>query len=100
MRPSRSVPWAVRPTLLRGIALCGLHIAAAHAQTPPGAPAGVPALPAARPVQDPAQQLIDQQKERARQQELNQPPASITVPTPAQQTLDVPPGTPIDQIAE
>ena len=37
---------------------------------------------------------------RARQQELNQPPASITVPPPAQQTLDVPPGTPIDQIAE
>jgi len=100
-KSSRSVPWAVRPALLRGIALCGLHIAAAHAQTPPsGVPAGVPALPAARPVQDPAQQLIDQQKERARQQELNQPPASITVPPPAQQTLDVPPGTPINQIAE
>ena len=81
--------------LLRGIAIYGIHAAAAHAQT------GAPPVPAARPVQDPAQQLIDQQKERARQQELNQPPASITVPPPTtQQTLDVPPGTPVDQIAE
>ena len=97
-KSSRMAHRTVRSTLLRGIALYGLHAAAAHAQTPPP---GVPPVSAARPVQDPAQQLIDQQKERARQQELNQPPASIEVPPPTtQQTLDVPPGTPVDQIAE
>ncbi|MBC8722457.1 ShlB/FhaC/HecB family hemolysin secretion/activation protein [Paraburkholderia sp. 31.1] len=65
--------------------------------------AGPPALAqsAPRPVQDPAQQLIDQQRERARQQQLNQPPASITLPaSEAETTLDIPPDTPVDQIAE
>ncbi|MGF6604814.1 hemolysin activation/secretion protein, partial [Paraburkholderia sp. GAS448] len=69
----------------------------AYAQTVPGAP---PAPPV-RPVQDPAQQLIDQQRARARQQQLNQPPASITLPAPeAGTTLEIPPDTPVDQIAE
>ncbi|MFL9998597.1 ShlB/FhaC/HecB family hemolysin secretion/activation protein [Paraburkholderia sediminicola] len=59
---------------------------------------------AVRPVQDPAQQLIDQQRERARQQQLDQPPASITIEgNPASgvaATPDVAPGTPVDQIPE
>ena len=94
-KSSRIVRRAIRIALLPG-ALCGLHLTPSQAQT--AAPGPVP-FPAARPVQDPAQQLIDQQKERARQQELNQPPPSIAVPT-TEQTLDVPPGTPVDQIDE
>ncbi|CAB3750704.1 peptide transporter [Burkholderia sp. MSh2] len=65
---------------------------AAFAQTAP--------LPAARPIQDPAQQLIDQQREQARQRQLQQPPASITIAPTSETTLDIPPGTPVDAIVE
>ncbi|KFG92324.1 peptide transporter [Burkholderia paludis] len=65
---------------------------AAFAQTTP--------LPAARPIQDPAQQLIDQQREQARQRQLQQPPASITIAPTSETTLDIPPGTPVDAIVE
>ncbi|CAE6797070.1 hypothetical protein R75461_05004 [Paraburkholderia nemoris] len=94
-KSSRIVRRAIRLALLPG-ALYGFQVTPSQAQT--AAPGPVP-FPAARPVQDPAQQLIDQQKERARQQELNQPPPSIAVPT-TEQTLDVAPGTPVDQIGE
>ncbi|WP_175754009.1 ShlB/FhaC/HecB family hemolysin secretion/activation protein [Burkholderia ambifaria] len=57
-------------------------------------------LPAARPIQDPAQQLIDQQREQAHQRQLQQPPASITIVPTSETTLDIPPGTPVDAIAE
>ncbi|SIT35582.1 Polypeptide-transport-associated domain protein ShlB-type [Paraburkholderia ribeironis] len=74
---------------LTGLATLFLSGSPAFAQTAP------------RPVQDPAQQLIDQQRERARQQQLNQPPASITLPAPqAEITLDIPLDTPVEQIAE
>nr|WP_205713660.1 ShlB/FhaC/HecB family hemolysin secretion/activation protein [Burkholderia cepacia] len=63
----------------------------AHAQTVP---------PAVRPVQDPAQLIIEQQREQARQRQLEQPPPSVTIPPPSDTTLDVPPGTPVDAIVE
>ncbi|KAG8150360.1 ShlB/FhaC/HecB family hemolysin secretion/activation protein [Burkholderia catarinensis] len=63
----------------------------AHAQTSP---------PAGRPVQDPAQLIIEQQREQARQRQLEQPPASITVAPTTETTLDVPPDTPVDAIKE
>ncbi|KVT82645.1 peptide transporter [Burkholderia ubonensis] len=63
----------------------------AHAQSLP---------PGARPVQDPAQLIIEQQREHARQRQLEQPPASITIAPTAETTLDIPPGTPIEAIVE
>ncbi len=57
--------------------------------------------PAGRPVQDPAQLIIEQQREQARQRQLEQPPASITVAPPASDaTLDYPIDTPIRTINE
>ncbi|KML49419.1 peptide transporter [Burkholderia cepacia] len=70
--------------------LAALHLPA-HAQTPP---------PAGRPVQDPAQLIIEQQREQARQRQLVQPPASITVAPTSETTLDIPPDTPVNAIAE
>ncbi|WP_080437269.1 ShlB/FhaC/HecB family hemolysin secretion/activation protein [Burkholderia ubonensis] len=63
----------------------------AHAQSLP---------PGARPVQDPAQLIIEQQREQARQRQLEQPPASITIQPTTETTLDIPPGTPVDAIVE
>ncbi|WP_425605909.1 ShlB/FhaC/HecB family hemolysin secretion/activation protein [Paraburkholderia sejongensis] len=63
------------------------------AQTPP------PIAP--RPVQDPAQQLIDQQRENARQRQLAEPPAQISVaPSGNDISLNIPLDTPVDQIPE
>ncbi|NML29635.1 ShlB/FhaC/HecB family hemolysin secretion/activation protein [Paraburkholderia antibiotica] len=63
----------------------------------PSLPQGAPV----RPVQDPGQQLIDEQRQRARQRQLAQPPASIAVaPSSAETMLDIPLDTPIDQIVE
>ncbi|RBB31492.1 ShlB/FhaC/HecB family hemolysin secretion/activation protein [Burkholderia reimsis] len=62
-----------------------------HAQTAP---------PGARPVQDPAQLIIEQQREQARQRQLEQAPASITIAPTSETTLDIPLGTPIDEIVE
>nr|WP_254614937.1 ShlB/FhaC/HecB family hemolysin secretion/activation protein [Burkholderia pyrrocinia] len=56
--------------------------------------------PAPRPVQDPAQLIIDQQREQARQRQLEQPPASITIAPTSETTLEIPPGTPVDAIVE
>lgn len=68
-----------------------------YAQTPP--PIAPPAAP--RPVQDPAQQLIDQQREQARQRQLAEPPAQISVaPQGGGGSLNVPLDTPVDQIPE
>ncbi|KVH35836.1 peptide transporter [Burkholderia cepacia] len=53
-----------------------------------------------RPVQDPAQLIIDQQREQARQRQLEQPPASITIAPISETTLEIPPGTPVDAIVE
>ena len=56
--------------------------------------------PAVRPVQDPAQLIIEQQREQARQRQLDQPPASITVAPTTGTSLDIPPGTPVESIIE
>ena len=66
--------------------------APAFAQTPPA--------PAGRPVQDPAQLIIEQQREQARQRQIEQPPASITVAPTLETTLDIPVDTPVDAIVE
>ncbi|WP_081069449.1 ShlB/FhaC/HecB family hemolysin secretion/activation protein [Burkholderia stagnalis] len=63
----------------------------AHAQSLP---------PGARPVQDPAQLIIDQQREQARQRQLEQPPASITIAPTSETTLDIPADTPVGAIVE
>lgn len=83
------------------IGVAVLFAQAAHAQTvPAGTLPPSPGMPV-RPIQDPGQQLIDEQRERARQQQLNQAPASITVaPSTTEMTLDIPLDTPVDQIAE
>ncbi|MBB5406866.1 hemolysin activation/secretion protein [Paraburkholderia sp. HC6.4b] len=90
--------------LLALAAIGGLFLlnSPAHAQTPPMPPMPPSgALSASRPVQDPAQQLIDQQKRQAQQRQLNQPPATIAVPSPGpESTLNIPPDTPVDQITE
>ena len=68
------------------------------AQTPP-----VSTLPTAavRPIQDPGQQLIDQQREQARQRRLEQPPAAVSLPSSAPEGApQIAPDTPIDSIAE
>ncbi|MGS0893261.1 ShlB/FhaC/HecB family hemolysin secretion/activation protein [Burkholderia stagnalis] len=76
---------------LLAASLAAFH-ASAHAQA---------AAPAGRPIQDPAQLIIDQQREQARQRQLEQPPASITVTPPASDTtLDYPVDTPIGSIGE
>jgi len=72
-------------------ALAAMH-ASVFAQTAP--------TPAVRPVQDPAQLIIEQQREQARQRQLDQPPASITVAPTTGTSLDIPPGTPVESIIE
>ncbi|AWV05585.1 ShlB/FhaC/HecB family hemolysin secretion/activation protein (plasmid) [Burkholderia sp. JP2-270] len=52
------------------------------------------------PVQDPAQLIIEQQRRQAQERQLEQPPASVSVPQPSATTLDIAPGTPIDEIVE
>ncbi|WP_143134775.1 hypothetical protein, partial [Burkholderia ubonensis] len=53
-----------RPKLPLLVASLVAFHAPTHAQTPP----------AGRPVQDPAQLIIEQQREQARQRQLEQPP--------------------------
>ncbi|WAS58197.1 ShlB/FhaC/HecB family hemolysin secretion/activation protein [Burkholderia ambifaria] len=72
-------------------ALAAMH-ASVFAQTAP--------TPSVRPVQDPAQLIIEQQREQARQRQLDQPPASITVAPTTGTLLDIPPGTPVESIVE
>nr|WP_229203019.1 ShlB/FhaC/HecB family hemolysin secretion/activation protein [Burkholderia ambifaria] len=72
-------------------ALAAMH-ASVFAQTTPA--------PAVRPIQDPAQLIIEQQREQARQRQLDQPPASITVAPTTGTSLDIPPGTPVESIIE
>jgi hemolysin activation/secretion protein len=92
-------------TRIPGTAAFGILMAvqSVFAQTPPppGTPAPVPIIPQVRPVQDPGQQLIDEQRERARERQIAQPPASVTLQTPgAGAALNFSPGTPVDDIPE
>uniref|UniRef100_UPI003BEF2295 ShlB/FhaC/HecB family hemolysin secretion/activation protein n=1 Tax=Burkholderia arboris TaxID=488730 RepID=UPI003BEF2295 len=68
------------------VASCAAFQVAAYAQVPP--------------VQDPAQLIIEQQRRQAQERQLEQPPASVTVPQAPEMTLDIPPGTPVDEIVE
>ncbi|MEK6292367.1 MAG: ShlB/FhaC/HecB family hemolysin secretion/activation protein [Paraburkholderia tropica] len=90
--------------LLNTVALFALLSARADAQTPPpgAAPAAAPVLPPpVRPVQDPGLQLIDHQRAAARQQQLGQAPADVSVAAPeSANALDIPLDTPVDQIVE
>lgn len=92
-RTFRKAAWALVTVVLL-LGSCFFLISPSSAQTPP-----VPAVGAARPIQDPAQPLLDQQRDQARQRALTQAPATITG-VPDAQTLDIPIGTPVDQIAE
>lgn len=83
----RAFPRPKLPLLVAGLA--AFHVPA-HAQMTPGG----------RPVQDPAQLIIEQQREQARQRQLAQPPASITIAPTSETTLEIPPGTPVDAIVE
>ncbi|WP_232431839.1 POTRA domain-containing protein [Burkholderia ubonensis] len=56
--------------------------------------------PGARPVQSPAPLIIEQQCGQARQRQLKQPLASITITPTSETTLEIPPGTPVDAIVE
>ncbi|RQR26416.1 ShlB/FhaC/HecB family hemolysin secretion/activation protein [Burkholderia sp. Bp9142] len=87
MKP-RVFPRLQLPLLVASLA--ALHVPV-QAQTPP---------PAGRPVQDPAQLIIEQQREQARQRQLEQPPASITVAPTTETTLDIPSDMPVDAIKE
>lgn len=88
MKP-RAFPRLKLPLLVASV-LAACHVPT-HAQTPP---------PAARPVQDPAQLIIEQQREQARQRQLEQPPASVTIAPTPETTLDIPVDTPVDAIVE
>ncbi len=79
----------LKPQLLVAT-LAAFHLPT-HAQTPP---------PAGRPVQDPAQLIIEQQHEQARQRQLEQPPASVTIAPTQESMLDIPVDTPVDAIVE
>lgn len=79
----------LKPQLLF-VTLAAFHLPT-HAQTPP---------PAGRPVQDPAQLIIEQQHEQARQRQLEQPPASVTIAPTQESMLDIPVDTPVDAIVE
>lgn len=101
MRDAVKVTRAKRAALLRAVAIGCMQSMTVHAQTPPGAPPPPPSPPPVRPIQDPAQLIIDQQRAQATQRQLEQPPASISLPVAAPQTsLDIPPDTPVDQIVE
>jgi hemolysin activation/secretion protein len=89
----RKVAWALA-TVVLVLGTCIFLSSPSWAQTPP-----VPAVSAVRPIQDPAQPLLDQQRDQARQRALNESPATISG-VPAAQTLDIPLGTPVDQIVE
>lgn len=51
-------------------------------------------------MQDPAQLIIEQQHEQARQRQLEQPPASVTIAPTQESMLDIPVDTPVDAIVE
>ena len=63
-----------------------------------GANAQVVAL--ARPLQDPAQQLLDQQRDEARQRALTQPDTPVSGPAVNGDALNVPATTPVGEIKE
>jgi len=57
-------------------------------------------IPAARPLQDPGQQLLDQQRDAARQRALNQPDTPVIAPAANADALNVPATTPVGEINE
>ncbi|AKM32694.1 peptide transporter [Pandoraea faecigallinarum] len=73
----------------------------ALAQTPPGLPP-VPVLPSGiTPQQDPAQRLLDEQRNRALQRELDQQPAQIEVaPSAVSQVPDLPADADVESLPD
>ncbi|WP_345817828.1 ShlB/FhaC/HecB family hemolysin secretion/activation protein (plasmid) [Paraburkholderia sp. PREW-6R] len=95
--PNPKSMWWISVLVAAEIILLAVIVSPVFAQTPPALPFAVPV----RPVQDPAQLLIDQQREQAAQRKLNQPPATVSLPPSTPGTsAEVPPDTPVDQIAE
>ena len=84
-------------------ALCGSGLIALLSTTNAGAqfapPPALPSLPsAARPLQDPGQRLLQQQRDRQRNDELQQAPAQISVPESAIPNL--PPGADVEALPD
>ncbi|WCM18268.1 ShlB/FhaC/HecB family hemolysin secretion/activation protein [Paraburkholderia bryophila] len=83
--------------------LAGTAVARGYAQTPPGLPNvgalggaafGVPA----RVEQDPAQRLLQEQRDRQRRDEIQQPPAQIDVPQ--QTVVNLPEGADVETLPD
>ena len=93
----------MRTAFARTVAACAFGCAAWHAaaQTPPP-PALPPALPPPLPsVQDPGQRLLDEQRARQRQRELDAAPAQIQVAPGAQPTVpNLPAGADVESLPE
>lgn len=90
---------SVRTALVRTVAACALVSAAwqAAAQTPP--PPGLP--PALPTVQDPGQRLLDEQRARQRQRELDAAPAQIQAAPGALPTIpNLPAGADVESLPE
>ena len=90
---------SVRTALVRIVAACALVSAAwqAAAQTPP--PPGLP--PALPTVQDPGQRLLDEQRARQRQRELDAAPAQIQAAPGALPTIpNLPAGADVESLPE
>jgi hemolysin activation/secretion protein len=90
---------SVRTALVRVVAACALVSAAwqAAAQTPP--PPGLP--PALPTVQDPGQRLLDEQRARQRQRELDAAPAQIQAAPGALPTIpNLPAGADVESLPE
>ena len=94
---------AVRTAFVHTVAACAFACAAWHAaaQTPPP-PALPPALPPPLPsVQDPGQRLLNEQRARQRQRELDAAPAQIQVAPGAQPTVpNLPAGADVESLPE
>lgn len=90
---------SVRTAFVRTVAACALAFAAWHAtaQTPP--PPGLP--PALPSVQDPGQRLLDEQRARQRQRELDAAPAQIQAAPGALPTIpNLPAGADVESLPE
>jgi hemolysin activation/secretion protein len=92
--PLQPASWFAAPVVTAFLVIGNSPV---FAQAPPSPP--IPSVPF-RPIQDPGQQLIDQQRERATQRKLEQPPASIAVPPSTQQPQQFALDMPVDQIPE
>ena len=74
---------------------------AVFAQTPPGLPPAATLTPGIVPQQDPAQRLLDEQRSRELQRELDRQPAQIEIaPSATSQVPDLPADADIETLAD